>query len=477
LQFGRQDSNLGGISDIIVRYVRRYLEVSEPFGVMNLIGRLNRVRAAGILILLFLLAYNPITHDNLLSPSRPLNLYESVAMWLFDLLLFVLAFLSLLLGGRWRMRELAFTAVAAIGAVILTEAGLRAIAFASTTLKPPVIDRRMKLSPYAGKKWARAYFRELKSLKFTYEPYTGWRRKELRGRFINIDEEGRRRTWNPTVPEGERPPTVAVFGGSTVWGTGARDEFTIPSYLSKILNKGESRYVVQNYGESGYTFTQEVIKLAMLIKDEKMPDYAIFYDGANEIYSAYASGKAGTQYLHEIMKKKLEKKTYPCTLKKALKRLIITSMTVTQTAKLFTIAKPKLQFPEKGAKLSHEELQKLGDDIISNYMKTMGILKALAKEYPFRYLCFWQPVIFEKKSLTAEESLSDIRISDKSLKKLYRYVNDKMAAATIPHFYCISDIFSEKKETFFIDFCHLTEKGNRTSAAAIAAAFQAESLR
>ena len=70
-----------------------------------------------------------------------------------------------------------------------------------------------------------------------------------------------------------------MFGGSACWGYGARDDYTMPSELSRRLNAATPHFHVYNYGEPGYTFTQGVLSLITRLQAGARPDYVIFYDG------------------------------------------------------------------------------------------------------------------------------------------------------------------------------------------------------
>jgi hypothetical protein len=51
-----------------------------------------------------------------------------------------------------------------------------------------------------------------------------------------------------------RIKTIAFFGGSTTWGTGANDESTIPSYCAKSTPTCEAI----DFGETGYVGHQNL---------------------------------------------------------------------------------------------------------------------------------------------------------------------------------------------------------------------------
>jgi len=101
-----------------------------------------------------------------------------------------------------------------------------------------------------------------------------------------------------------------------------------------------------------------------------------------------------------------------------------------------------------GTKFTGNELQLLGQGIIEYYKNSKLLLEKLSKAYNFKYLCFWQPVIFIEKKVTDEEASCDIRNCDEALGKLYRYVNDRLSETSISHFFNISDAVSVRTKTF-----------------------------
>ena len=158
------------------------------------------------------------------------------------------------------------------------------------------VDPRSRADGYGQAEWVAEYFREyLGSYRTHWEPYVYWRRVPFEGRYVNIDERGIRRTANAPHPgEGIGESTrIFMFGGSTLWGTGARDDYTIPSYVSRELEAQGFRVEVTNFGEAGYVSTQEVIALLRQLQEGNIPDLVVCYDGANDVYSTYQQGRGG----------------------------------------------------------------------------------------------------------------------------------------------------------------------------------------
>src|SRR3990167_2158302 len=113
-------------------------------------------------------------------------------------------------------------------------------------------DSRQDLSVFKNVDWTEEYFQEFKKLGYTYESYLGWKCKAFKGKFFNVSSEGVRKTSNPNGLDKSKAKLVYCFGGSVLWGMGARDDYTVPSLISKLLNKDEEQYYVINYGQPGY---------------------------------------------------------------------------------------------------------------------------------------------------------------------------------------------------------------------------------
>lgn len=141
-------------------------------------------------------------------------------------------------------------------------------------------DPRLRYPNVAGLPWASTHFSELNRLQMEYRSFVGWRRKAFAGETIVIGETGIRRS-----SEGEGN-TVALFGGSTMWGTGVRDEDTIASHLNRL----GAGWRAVNYGETGYRAHQGYNRLAGELLSGKSFDRVVFYDGVNDVYTGCLAG-------------------------------------------------------------------------------------------------------------------------------------------------------------------------------------------
>ena len=206
--------------------------------------------------------------------------------------------------SRSQPRRLLYLVIVLFLALAVIELGLQFFFFVRGKIHP-FYQQALHISPYAGLDWPQEYFAEERQTKNQFVPYRMWQRQDFQGRHLNISSDGRRRTWNPPGPAHQALKKIFCFGGSTTWGVGARDDFTIPSLLSKKLNQGAPRYQVSNFGEKGYCLTQEIVYLMLLLKQGRIPDYVIFYDGINEVMVGYKNKQAGSIFGADYIRRRL----------------------------------------------------------------------------------------------------------------------------------------------------------------------------
>lgn len=367
-------------------------------------------------------------------------------------------------------KQLAFGFVALILAVLLVEGGLRIINLVIYVPDPEgnPLHGVSTRSPYEGQAWAEAHFNDLWRRPLEYDQYLGWHALEFHSESINVDASGVRRTWNPEPGLAEPASTLYIFGGSTLWGMGARDEYTIPSHLSKLLAGDGYDFRVYNYGEGAYTFTQELVRLTLLLRDGHRPDYVIFYDGINDVFDAQNWGVGATYQLSEVrdtLKAVWGKPSVVRTISSTVSDLSKQSMTGRVIAWL--VNRPQGELPASASGYTEEELQQLSAGIAAYYIDSMDLLEHLAQSYGFLYACFWQPNTCLETKLTSEEASYAYR-NDGAYCELHRMTADCLTAEPPPLFFDISDAVGNRTGTCYVDSSgHLSEEGNRLVATRI----------
>lgn len=361
---------------------------------------------------------------------------------------------------RTKRKQVIYSVITFLVVVIALEVGLHVIdAIASRFKKNP--NKVPFRGLYQGQEWAGTLARESDKphRDQIYHQYLTWRSKPVQGQFVNIDRDAGRKTWNPPNLTSEAI-TIFLFGGSAAWGYGARDDHTIASRLSQLLNARNPRFRVFNYGEPAYTFTQGVFYLITKLREGLRPDYVIFYDGFNDVYGAYQSGKAGTLHNVAQMREKLESRPRQLYWKAVTEWFTENIYLYNKVVnKLYVHLYPVERYREVGAKLTDQELKALAAELVQYYVESLELLDRLSQAYGFKYACFWQPALFTEPKVLPQETKIDVRLGDKQFGQLYRYANQNLARRQLPHFHNLSGVVSQRTKPCYLDLVHMTEEG------------------
>ncbi|MEO8168536.1 MAG: SGNH/GDSL hydrolase family protein [bacterium] len=322
-------------------------------------------------------------------------------------------------------------------------------------------DVRANADAYKTVSWGEEYFKEFnESFDARWEPYVYWRRKPFSGKYITIDSACHRITPTSEI-RAEHVPRVFMFGGSTMWGTGARDSFTVPAILGTDLRRKGIDVEVTNFGESGYVTTQEVIVLMRELQKGNIPDLVVFYDGINDTYSAYQQGVPGLAQNESNRAQEFNMLRRLPELRGMVLKDAVKNLATVRLAKYWLGIKEPESKPEFNPRVAEEA--------VDLYWKNMELVKALAASYKFQYQFYWQPTLFGKKNRSAYEQAeyNDQKHLEKAYQETYRIVRDKTSRLNDKSFRDISDIFQNEEEPVFIDWMHLSEKGNAAIAGAM----------
>jgi lysophospholipase L1-like esterase len=332
------------------------------------------------------------------------------------------------------------------------------------------IDYQIKGYDYKDPIWLNDYNNEFKSSFITeWKPFIYWRRKPFIGNYINIYRSGIRHTkqYNVTTNDTNRVIKIFMFGGSTLWGCGARDDYTIPSLVSKILSEHSVNVNITNFGESGYVNTQEVICLLLELQKNNIPDIVVFYDGVNDVFSAFQNGKAG---LPQNEFNRRAEFNLLSSYNKLIKQSLLIICRKSATYRLCSAVARKL-FNHNDANneivLNRKEYHKVSLDVINIYLSNLELINKISCGR-FIAMFYWQPIIYDKNNLTEYERRQRCSDSIDFYKTVYTMVKTKAPLFDGYHFYNISDIFKDNTKPIFIDYCHLNETGNKIIAYRIA---------
>ncbi len=311
---------------------------------------------------------------------------------------------------------------------------------------------------YTDKKIGEEIQKEALNLELEWAPFLSYKLKSFKGKHNTIDSFGRRKTFQPKQVD-STPFKIFCFGGSTMYGVGARDFYTIPSELSKLIDKQfpNKNIEIINFGSFGYSRNTENILLQQELLKNNIPDLVIFYDGVNEVNVPYISGSTRVPlgaknriYEYEIMFNK----------SKQIRSLYLSS----NIKRFVNFIQHKIFEPEPIN--TQDIIRNLPKKIVDNFKQNIELTHSLKKHYKFKVFNFLQPVIFTKTNLSDFEK--NIINQNDHYKRLFEIAYQKILQDTSftqnSSFKDISHVFNNSKNPIYTDFCHTGEYANKLVA-------------
>jgi len=317
-------------------------------------------------------------------------------------------------------------------------------------------DPSSRLPNYANIAWAEQHYREMEQAQLTrgrtdFKSFIGWRRKPFSGETINVDGPYRqRRTINTGT---DRAKKAYFFGGSTMWGTGANDEGTIPSHFAALTGVHSD-----NFGEAGYTAHQSLMLLIQLLQEGHRPDLVVFYDGVNEAAIKCVTELTPDAHMLEARIDNLLKEagTSPASFAHYFAPVWhVMGRAKSALARTADIAVEGFNCHSDASKAAR---------IADNVLRDWQMAKRVVESYGTKFIGILQPAIYFSR--TRRDHLEDVPIlMQAQFRTLYPLIKQRMAEAG--GFYDLTSAL-DVDEYIYLDFCHLSPNGNRLVAERIA---------
>jgi hypothetical protein len=366
--------------------------------------------------------------------------------------------------------------------VCIAELALQAVAFGRYVY----LKRQVYVNPEYMGNWylsdpKNSWWRtENQSLTPVYHPLQGIFFRDIHTPNINIDASGMRHTSN-NPPEGTGGDvSVFMYGGSSMAGYAVKDGETIPSYMAKILNGGNRRYRLSNFGQIAYNSNQELALLIRHLKEGNVPDIVLFYDGCNEVMTALESGQGGLHFINGEAKYARAMGPLTAFFRQDFPNHSLISRSVWERVAVFAadhvgLVYYPLKLAEKTQRLlfpvppeDTAAILRIQDRNLElaaeNYARNAAMIGALARQYGFSYRLIWQPLEPNKK-LTGREQ-TDINLTRHPVNlPLIATASSRLRNAPPAQFTDLSGIFdSFSDSSLFFDTCHVTPQANRIIA-------------
>ena len=304
---------------------------------------------------------------------------------------------------------------------------------------------------------AQQFWAEQGGTRVRWLPYSYWTVEPIAGDFINVGSNGLRRTL--TVADDENARRIYFFGGSTMWGEGARDEYTIPSQVAILLADSGLPAVTRNYAQTGYVSTQDLIMFQSQLALGNVPDLAVFYHGFNDVFSAWLQGLVGIP-LRESQR-----------------------VSDVEAGRLLRGGQPVLRLP--AADLSQYDWSLVAargasaEAIADRWLASRRLIRAAAAEYGVSVLFVWQPAIIAKLNPTATEIviMSELEQRLPDFVELYRDVDtllrEMASREQWDDLVFRTELFRDHEGDIFFDRVHINEYGNAIVAQSLLEPLQA----
>ena len=345
------------------------------------------------------------------------------------------------LGALARLREVASVALTMAILVIVTGVGVSVfrVVAPTATVGPTVADNP---PAFEGLEWYPDY---LADVSWVFRESVAWR--SLRDRrlldvetgTINI-RRGVRTSWSPPACDCPRL-TVWMYGGSTTFGLGQRDDHTIASEIARAAWEEGIALDVVNRGMPGHGHWTEADRFSWDLTVEDPPDLVFFYDGVNELWQSAYINERETNFDYVAIE--------PTTEEIAKGERPTGDPPKRAGAKLVTP-------PEVGPR-TNEDLGRLAAE---RYGRAIAMSEATARVHNIPVMWFWQPSRVTRPPIEGEPQSGEY---EQNLRDQARGAHGALPDDVID----LTDMLDANRDVMFWDDVHHNEVGARVIGARV----------
>lgn len=308
----------------------------------------------------------------------------------------------------------------------------------------------------------RRLLKETWSRPYMPEPFTGFKERSYKGKYVNVDKNGFRVTKN----QGPWPPNpddfnIFLFGGSTTFGYGVPDEQTIASYLQLFISNSMKRNIyVYNFGRGDYISTQERILFGTLMVSGYIPDMAIFIDGFNDFIYPMKPHSA-----HPFQRSITDKKVYL----DLLRQLPMTMVARAIYYKLNNILAKSTSVKQEQTTIKADKYNKkyIITATVDRYLRNKRLIEGEAAVYNIQTLFVWQPIPIYKYDLKYHLFFDEDEYREELgyLRYGYEYMANLIEEKVLgSNFLWCADIQEQMQEPLYVDQVHYSANMNKIFA-------------
>ncbi|MBN1434939.1 SGNH/GDSL hydrolase family protein [Candidatus Fermentibacterales bacterium] len=296
------------------------------------------------------------------------------------------------------------------------------------------------------------------------QAYVMWRSDESSTPHMTILPGGERLTPGASPQPGAFE--VFMYGGSTMWGWDVPDSSTIPARLQAHINGADMPPVrVRNLAQGGWVSTQSLVDLILRLRVGDVPDLVVFYDGANEVLSAFTCGVPGQPFAMDKLRAALESSDAGGSGNAPhLSSLLQASNLYLLLSNLLLPPPPEPTLVPERERLAalEPDLEALAGSTVALYTENLRVVQALGQYYGFEVQFYWQPVLCvgSRRPVGAESEILEAELP--GLLELFSLTYERMQSESdsMPGLTCLTEAFADVDEELYTDICHVGERGN-----------------
>jgi hypothetical protein len=307
----------------------------------------------------------------------------------------------------------------------------------------------------------RELWEETRTRPVGYTPFAQFKEAAYHGHYVNVDAGGFRLVKN----QGPWPPqaknlNIFVFGGSTAFGFGVKDEQTISSYLQEKLSAMLKRPVcVYNFGCAFYYSSQERIRFQNLLMQGTVPNLAVFLDGPNDFYYADDKPEFSEEFGQLLSGEYLRKHQND----------FLSRLPVLKAVRVLSGADRRDLAADTEPVESEETMRTMAKDVLGRYWANLKLTEALASVYDVRTCFVWQPVPMYKFNLKNHPVPANGFGRQIRSAYGYEYLSAWLQSnAPPPNFLNLADFQENRDEPLYVDRAHYSARMSGMLADAIA---------
>ncbi|KUI23446.1 hypothetical protein AU193_01495 [Mycobacterium sp. GA-1285] len=309
----------------------------------------------------------------------------------------------------------------------------------------------------ADQDWAGDWFNEFGNIytNNVYVPLLGMVSQDYKGRYINIADRARKTYIAEGV--GDDATSVYLFGGSTMWGYGQRDLYTIPSYVARLAEEDGVPVRVSNYGQVAWGIWQELSLLQQLLSEGHAPDVVVFYDGVNDVAEQVEGLTTDPTYPGGLFVREAVERARMRGSGLSVKDSVVDFYS---THSILTRLALRSNSKQAGPAPTAELTQERARNAVHLYERAIDVIENLAKSYGFKPVFVWQPTAYTTEGGDAEQFASP---DEWGVGAAFR----DATALIAPPVLNFADELDGVKEAVFMDNSHTNERGAELVARAI----------